>query len=295
METNCGGKVLVGGGFAQAAVLVVVAVAIVGLVVSTRITTTRDLSETASSQVLGDDKSSNEGKSEEKKQENKKNENSGKQTEEKKQEGEKKQGVRTETKETETRTVGGQKVKTKIEDDGTTKLEIEQGKFKVKYVVENGAVRLKVEDESGEEVEVDEKEREAIASGSAEDEVRLRKVADLTNFPLSINADTNELTVTTPAGEKVVTVLPSQAVKNLLSGNIVSRVDEEAGASDSGSIKLEVRDDKLVYRVKGVKSGRLFGLFTIETPTTAFVSADTGEPVAEEKTLLSNIIGLLSF
>ena len=59
----------------------------------------------------------------------------GKKEEEIKKEGNKK--------ETEVKTADGQRIKTKVEDDGTTKIEIEYGKLKAKYVWEDNELKLK--------------------------------------------------------------------------------------------------------------------------------------------------------
>ena len=71
--------------------------------------------------------------------------------------------------ETEIETADGQRIKTKIEDDGTTKVEIESGKLKLKYVIENGKLVLKIENESGEEVELSDDELSEIENELEDD------------------------------------------------------------------------------------------------------------------------------
>lgn len=218
--------------------------------------------------------------------------------------------------ETEVETQDGKKIKTKTEDDGTEKVEIEQGKLKVKYVIENGQVKLKLENEEGEEVSAEkenlneleeeiedglEAEGIKIATGSGRPAIVRKNVAALTRFPLSINPQTNQLVVSTPAGEKIVTVLPDQAVQNLLSKNIVNVIEGSSSAEITpelgaleGTVSLEIKDNEVVYKVKGKKSHKLLGFFPIQTDTTAFVSAETGEPVAQEQSLLSRFIDIIS-
>jgi hypothetical protein len=55
------------------------------------------------------------------------------------------------------------------------------------------------------------------------------KVAAKTNFPLMVNLETNELIVTTPKGSKVVTILPDQAVKNMLAANVLDQLGGKGG------------------------------------------------------------------
>lgn len=218
--------------------------------------------------------------------------------------------------ETEVETPDGQKIKTKVEDDGTTKVEVEQGKLKLKYKFENGQMRLKAENERGKEVELDdneldemgdeaEKELEKkgirIATGSGKPVLTKNNVAATTDFPLSVDVATNKLIVTTPAGQKTVTILPDQAIKNLLDTNIINKIDSSSGSTLtgelgqlSGVVKLEIRNDRMVYKVSGTKSHRLLGFIPVNASTTAFVSAETGETVETEQPFITSVIDFLS-
>ena len=220
--------------------------------------------------------------------------------------------------ETEIETADGQKIKTKIEDDGTTKIEIENGTVKLKYRIENGQLVLKVENEDGEEVEIEDDELEELENDVedelADDDVKLvpttdnqlaltqNQIAAFTDFPLSINVETKELVITTPTGQKIVTILPEEAVRNLLATGIINRI--EAPPSDitaqdqlgalTGVVKIEMRNNEVVYRVKGTKTHRMLGIIPVSTPVTAFVSTDTGTTVAKQQSILTNVIDFLS-
>lgn len=220
--------------------------------------------------------------------------------------------------ETEIETAEGQKIKTKIEDDGTTKIEIENGSLKLKYKIENGKVILKAENESGEEVDLDEDELEELED-SVEDElnddeiqllpttnnrlaVTQNQVAAVTDFPLSINVETKELIVSTPIGQKVVSILPEQAVENLLATKIINTVETSSTDSFtqgqlgalSGVIKLEIRNNEVIYNVKGIKTYRILGLIPVTAPVTALVSAQDGTTIAKQQSLLASIIDVFS-
>src|SRR3990167_98109 len=164
--------------------------------------------------------------------------------------------------ETEIETADGQKIRTKIEDDGTTKIEIENGAIKLKYRVENGQIVLKAENEDGEEVEIEDDELEeledAVDDELEDDDIELalakddklavvkNQVAAVTDFPLSIDVVTKQLVVTTPQGQKIVTVLPDEAVKNLLATGIINEIQQDKEAQEQlgvldGVVKLEIR------------------------------------------------------
>ena len=55
------------------------------------------------------------------------------------------------------------------------------------------------------------------------------RLAAQTNFPLRVNLETNELIVNTPNGEKIVTILPDQAVANMLAANVLDQVGGKGG------------------------------------------------------------------
>ena len=218
--------------------------------------------------------------------------------------------------ENEIETVDGRKIKTKVEDNKKTKIEIEQDRLKLKYVYEGGRLKLKTEDEAKEDKildkrEIDELTKEIeeeledegvkIASKSGKQAFSKNKIAALTDFPLSVDVNTRQLIVTTPAGQKVVTILPDQAVQNLLNTNIVNKIDTQAGeiaggelGDLTGTVKIEIINDKIVYRIKGVKTHKFLGLIPVSAQTTAIVSAESGELVSQEQPLLTTVIDLLS-
>lgn len=147
-------------------------------------------------------------------------------------------------------------------------------------------------------------------------EVEHRRIGAITHFPLSVNTETNELTVTTPAGSRVVTVLPDQAVANMLSSNIfdflLSREAEPppgptapsgptglTGIAPEGptgivapgpetpeveeEIELAEENGVLVYRMRGIKRAEFLGLFPFQFLVEATVSAETGELITVDQ------------
>lgn len=235
-----------------------------------------------------------------------------------------KSGISTKTqnegnkKETEIETIAGQKIKTKIEDNGTTKVEIEHGELKIKYVLENGQVVKTVENDDGDEVELDDDELEEveneieneledegieISTSSGKPTVIKNQVAASTEFPLSIDVGTNQLVLTTLEGQKVIAVLPDEAVQNLLATGIISSVNF-IQASDipipstlgpvESTLQLRVRNGEPVYEIEGTKIFRLFAVIPVSQPVKAIVSAETGGLVTKQQSFLTNVIDLLS-
>ena len=200
------------------------------------------------------------------------------------------------------------------EDDGKVEYEQKIGDLKMKYLYENGKLVIKAKAENGAEIEVNDAEVQLlktqledqlrssgieIASSSSRTSIGKNRIKAKTNFPVSVDPETNQLTVSTPAGQKVVTVLPDQAVQNMLSKNILSEVEYENESTGSGElesqIELENRNDQVVYKVKGKKDHKLLGFIPVKTDTTAYVSAENGEVVAKDESLLSRLVGYLSF
>ncbi|MBI2593953.1 hypothetical protein HYW44_04920 [Candidatus Daviesbacteria bacterium] len=202
------------------------------------------------------------------------------------------------------------KFKSKIEDDGRIKVEIERGKFKVKF--ENGTLKIEREREGTGEAEFERDELHEEEIEDIEDEIEDKLLEEgieiatssggvvikknnkkaRTQFPLSINPETNELVVTTPSGQKTVAVLPDQAIENMLSNSVLSDIGQEDGED---SVEIETRNDELVYKIKGEKSHKFLGFIPLKTAITAFVSAQTGQLTAEEQSLFSRFIDQISF
>jgi len=221
---------------------------------------------------------------------------------------------------TETRLPNGTKVKTRTEDD-RTRTDIYQGGTKVRLERVDDRFRIKAENELGEESDLGTDELISIDERADRNQIRVRtfdsnidqlrnraiierlNTQALTDLPLSINLETNELTVTTPAGEKTVTILPDQAVQNMLAANVIDRIggQELVNLVRQGGIEtldqviqLSERNGVAVYEVTGVKEHRLLGFFPVTTDVTATVSAETGEMLDTNQSFLDTVIDIFS-
>lgn len=169
--------------------------------------------------------------------------------------------------------------------------------IKVKYKVEDGnQVKLEIENEPP---EVGDLKEASGGSKTASQEGRpaLKNITTTSHFPLSINTATNQLIVTTPAGQRVVAVLPDKAVSNMLANGVITQLNPPV-ASKSGElgepVKIASLDGQLVYQVEGSKTYKVFGFLPVSLPVTAYVSADSGNMIASTQSILSNLLGLLS-
>ena len=121
-------------------------------------------------------------------------------------------------------------------------------------------------------------------------------VGATTNFPLTVDSQTNILTVTTPSGEKQVTTLPDQAVQNMLSRNVIDKITGQNVADLSNRVKMTQKSDgSLVYEVEGEKQEKLFGLVPLKFKKTAVVSVETGELLETKESFADKLLGLISF
>lgn len=269
-------------GYAHIAFLTVLVLGILGLIASSNIHTTQKFS-TSSPQVLGEDETAQKDAEQAKEASQK----TAEQQKESQQTNIQSEGNKQET---EIQTSNGQKIKTKVEDNGAAKIEVEQRDLKLKYETEKEQTKLEVENEQNKKVDNKlEDEGIKISTESGKPTITKNKVTASTDFPLSVDANTHQLIVTTPAGQKAVTVLPDQAVQNMVgasSSAILSNL--------SNPIKLEFKDNEMVYELKGEKKFRIFGIIPVSTSTTAYVSAQSGNLVEQEQSLLTKLIKLIS-
>lgn len=228
------------------------------------------------------------------------------------------EGVRVETntkddkQKTEIRFGEGEKIKTRIEED-RTRIDVVSGGVKVRYEIRDGRVIIKAETEEGEELEDEEevvkivdrldKTGIKIATAGGELLVTRNNVAALSQFPLQIDLATNQLIASTSAGTRVLTVLPDQAVQNMLAANVISRLGPPfireaitAGqvTSISQVVDLGLRNNIPVYEIAGIRDFRLLGFIPVSQPVSVVVSAETGEVITTEQSLLTQVIDLLS-
>ena len=207
---------------------------------------------------------------------------------------------------------GELKIKTKNEITGEeTELETKtENKQKIKRQEAREPLELQEppeppEDESedeDEETEVlkirdrEDKDEIKINTKNGEFVIDRNRVGAITNFPLSVDSLTNILTVTTPSGEKQVTILPDQAVQNMLFRNVIDRVFSQGADNSASRVKMSQKSDgSLVYEVEGERQKKLFGLMPLKFKKTAVVSVETGALVETKESFSDKLLELISF
>ena len=122
-----------------------------------------------------------------------------------------------------------------------------------------------------------------------------------TNLPISIDPTTKSLAVTTPNGTKDVTVLPSQAVQNVLGKNILSNVLSSANqttpnaTSANKTIALTNVDNQPAFAIQGISNSKLLGIFPVAFPKTVYVSAQNGQVLQTQESFINQLLQAISF
>lgn len=169
-------------------------------------------------------------------------------------------------------------------EEHTSKIEIQDGRMKVKQELhnENGRVikETEVEMEDEESLRVDTNDSNEDLEINVVDgeqlEIKGNRVRTRTNFPITIGAN-NELIITRKDGsQKVVTVLPDTALANLERKGFET-VDQEVELE-------ETQEGTPVYRFAASREKKILGLFKIKFSSTTAISAETGEVVEETST-----------
>lgn len=116
--------------------------------------------------------------------------------------------------------------------EGKVILERKDQRIKVRLQNELGEEEELPEGTESAEFEIEDSEDEnkttIKSTGNAFIVIR-NKIAAQTHFPLMVNLLTNELIVTTPAGQKVVTILPDAAVQHMLAANVLDQLGGKGG------------------------------------------------------------------
>ncbi len=128
-----------------------------------------------------------------------------------------------------------------------------------------------------------------ISTSSGETEIKSNNIRANIHFPLSINATTGALIVTTPAGTKTVAILPDKAVENMIRKKFITVID------NSQPIEVATVEGQLAYEIQGRKNYKFLGLFDVSRPVTTDVSTENGTVLSVTQSPLDSLLNLLSF
>ena len=217
-----------------------------------------------------------------------------------------------------------QKLEIKIKENKARYLMKKDGQ-KIRIDARDGQTRVRIENkmedgvESEDEVELeneieDEQEIE-IEPGAEAENTRLRvlrskaiierlRARAITSAPLTVDPETNTLSITTPRGDVKVVVLPDAAIQKLIENNIVDEIVSEpndsetesatAGEEEKDTVRLESEDESPVYKIAGIKRLKFLGLVPFESKIDTTVSAETGEVLERKQERLKRFLSFFS-
>lgn len=179
--------------------------------------------------------------------------------------------------------------KSKPADDA--KILLQRDGEKVSMIVNTGSYEkeLDVTDWEDSVIEIEERPELRQISINVVDgrfAIKQRNITALTDYPISIDTETAKLSVTTESGDRLVSVLPYDAVASLVRTRIISRVAE-------GGVDLVEEERELTYRVSGEKLLNLFNVYEHPVQMSVVVSASTGEVVEIEAPIWYKAISFL--
>lgn len=216
---------------------------------------------------------------------------------------------------TEVRLSESERIRTRTKD-GRTRIDITSGGIKTRYEIRDDRVIIKAELEDETEVELEDDTLLKIDDRLASDDIKIATAGAerllvqrgnsgaVTQLPISVDLATNTLFANTPSGEKQLTVLPEQAIQNIIAANIVNRLGGRAVVDEANNntltsvsqlIALGERNGVPVYEINGISDQKLLGFIPVSIEKNIAVSAETGNAVAIEQPLDSRFLDALSF
>ncbi len=220
---------------------------------------------------------------------------------------------------TETRLPGGIRFETRTEE-GKSRAELRLGGTRIRLENEDGRFKLKIKNDLDEDVsEVEPEGENLLEVAEREEDNRLkistisasrlllsrRRLGAITDLPISVSLQTNQLIVSTQAGSRVVAILPDQAIENMLreklldkvGGFSVSEILSEASPSSTFAESVELKVDaggEPVYEIFGSKLFKVLGFWPVSLPRKITISAQTGAVEKVSESLLNRFLNLIS-
>lgn len=178
-------------------------------------------------------------------------------------------------------------------------------KVRLIYGSEGGIMTLSALTESGKTVNISAEEKEKMASvilsGLQSEGVDLTLaengqfilskggVSASSVFPISADLDTKQLYLVDVEAQKKISVYPDRLT------TILSNIDPEFHPNTNGSsVRLELRNGEVVYAVDGTRNYKVFGVLDSSAASTDFISADTGELVSQQQSVVGSVVRLFS-
>lgn len=196
--------------------------------------------------------------------------------------------------------------------DGRTHLDITSGRIKTRLEIRGDKIIVKAEKDDGTQVELQDATLHKIADKLAQDNIRVSTTGAqqfviqrgnsgaITQLPISFDLQTNTFIVKTSIGERKVAVLPDQAVRNLILGNIINRFNIDQKNRDNSTsaaelVRLGEKNGEATYQIVGVLDKKLLGAIPVQIKKNITVSAETGKIETNSVSVFDTIFEALSF
>lgn len=112
-------------------------------------------------------------------------------------------------------------------------------------------------------------------------------VTATTAYPIVIDPAKSKLSITTATGDRLLGILPSEAVQSLIRGKFIDSV------KDNQIMLGEGINGELGYEVPGVKNVNIFNIANVKADVTSTVSATSGEILKIDEPQWLKILGFL--
>lgn len=112
-------------------------------------------------------------------------------------------------------------------------------------------------------------------------------VSGVTDYPINIDPQKDELSVQTSSGAIFLAVLPTEAAESALRSKYISKV------TDKNLDISEKQTGILSYAVKGERTIHLFNLINYGVPVTTYISSSTGEILSVDQPTWLRVLGFL--
>lgn len=172
---------------------------------------------------------------------------------------------------------------------GKTAVDLTTDNGKVFLTYDGGKVDLTGYEEEIIEIEESEAPKKILIS-STENGFKIAQsgIVAHTPFSIKINSPQNKLAVETTSGTRFLSIMPYDAVEQMVLTNIINILPKE------GKIKLFEKDDgEIAYEVSGEKQIYLFNIFSFGVPITVQVSATSGKIINIDQPLWYSVVDFL--
>jgi hypothetical protein len=158
--------------------------------------------------------------------------------------------------------------------NSTPAVTLTKNKDSVQMVVTNsdGTKNLTVPEKTDTLIEIEERpETQKISIGVQADQFFLRQknYIALTNFPLTVDAQSAHLVAKGESGDTLLSILPMEAAESMLRSGIITKVTDN-------TMQLVDEDHGLQYKITGEKIFSVLNVYDYIVPVEAYVSVTDG-------------------